>query len=627
MYYSSVGRGIVHVVQQTDVDGEGGDVNDNEVGDVNENWDVTVEYEQVDVGEVAASASSRGQRSQRETNLTSECLVCGGKAAAHQHYGAVCCYSCRAFFRRGISRAYTCVRGDRSCQINSITRTNCKKCRFDRCLGVGMRPELVDATLRRKQEEVRRQEVMEMMDTLDHSEVLETENQSVNGIIQLHQAAVHARNVAAASAQLQSQQVLQAVQGLQQPIPRHMLQAPQTPAPKRSDNVISPGSGKKKVLLELRQNENERTEPPRTPNGQLMHVQSQTPVRQQTYYIFHPMSQTFEPITFAEFSEGEIVEEVVVGQDDEKYEEVVNAHDYIEVKEHVPAICDNPVEQILGNIPSPQLVKKPVISPVVKQPRKRKLVQETPALNLVHADAQIKPAKTSVIKKLTNELIEETILENSTFTDDLKPSGNEMKNEDVTNENVNNNVNIEDLVDVCFEEELLHKNVFEEENLTEMGGKFLTSKKRKTEAVECSSLPPKKRHQMKILEPDYNYSLVSYFSHKILEFELTIEEKLQINFLLLASEKKKFIAPNMSDIFQLKLFNNFTSDALVLVQNEVKTMALFKYLFYQKKISFARGKVRNTKILLFRYLSSFKPVTYAAQLAHHLIGLIETEKS
>ena len=38
-------------------------------------------------------------------------------------------------------------------------------------MGVGMRPELVDATLRRKQEEVRRQEVMEMMDTLDHSEV------------------------------------------------------------------------------------------------------------------------------------------------------------------------------------------------------------------------------------------------------------------------------------------------------------------------------------------------------------------------------------------------------------------------------------------------------------------------
>ena len=57
----------------------------------------------------------------------------------------------RAFFRRGISREYTCVRGDMTCQVNSITRTNCKRCRFDRCLEVGMRPELVDATLRRKQ--------------------------------------------------------------------------------------------------------------------------------------------------------------------------------------------------------------------------------------------------------------------------------------------------------------------------------------------------------------------------------------------------------------------------------------------------------------------------------------------
>ena len=88
-----------------------------------------------------------------------------------QHYGAVCCYSCRAFFRRGITRSYVCVRGDDLCQVgvsmlskqvqryciglnmqvNSITRTNCKRCRYARCLAVGMKPELVDATLKRKQ--------------------------------------------------------------------------------------------------------------------------------------------------------------------------------------------------------------------------------------------------------------------------------------------------------------------------------------------------------------------------------------------------------------------------------------------------------------------------------------------
>ena len=36
-------------------------------------------------------------------------------------------------------------------QVNSITRTNCKRCRYARCLAVGMKPELVDATLKRKQ--------------------------------------------------------------------------------------------------------------------------------------------------------------------------------------------------------------------------------------------------------------------------------------------------------------------------------------------------------------------------------------------------------------------------------------------------------------------------------------------
>ena len=35
--------------------------------------------------------------------LTTSCSVCGGPAASHLHYGAVCCYSCRAFFRKQIN--------------------------------------------------------------------------------------------------------------------------------------------------------------------------------------------------------------------------------------------------------------------------------------------------------------------------------------------------------------------------------------------------------------------------------------------------------------------------------------------------------------------------------------------
>ena len=42
-----------------------------------------------------------GKDSEKDESLAAECSVCGSPAAAHLHYGAVSCYSCRAFFRRG----------------------------------------------------------------------------------------------------------------------------------------------------------------------------------------------------------------------------------------------------------------------------------------------------------------------------------------------------------------------------------------------------------------------------------------------------------------------------------------------------------------------------------------------
>jgi hypothetical protein len=44
--------------------------------------------------------------------LKSECSVCGSPAAAHLHYGAISCYSCRAFFRRGPPRQVRSVEDD-----------------------------------------------------------------------------------------------------------------------------------------------------------------------------------------------------------------------------------------------------------------------------------------------------------------------------------------------------------------------------------------------------------------------------------------------------------------------------------------------------------------------------------
>lgn len=76
--------------------------------------------------------------------------------------------------------------------------------------------------------------------------------------------------------------------------------------------------GRKKVLLELREDEQgeEEHEQELTEIAEGEGVQlpaGAQPVRQQTYYIFHPGSQTFEPVTIAEFMEQPVAQEVVVG--------------------------------------------------------------------------------------------------------------------------------------------------------------------------------------------------------------------------------------------------------------------------------------------------------------------------
>ena len=48
-----------------------------------------------------------------------ECQVCGDTANDHIHYGAIACYSCRAFFRRGVNSnaPYYCSQS-KNCSIN-----------------------------------------------------------------------------------------------------------------------------------------------------------------------------------------------------------------------------------------------------------------------------------------------------------------------------------------------------------------------------------------------------------------------------------------------------------------------------------------------------------------------------
>jgi len=75
------------------------------------------------------------------------CGVCSSPATDVLHYGATACYSCRAFFRRSAvkRREYRhCSKLTGNCQINSVaTRKNCKKCRLEKCIHIGMKPEKV----------------------------------------------------------------------------------------------------------------------------------------------------------------------------------------------------------------------------------------------------------------------------------------------------------------------------------------------------------------------------------------------------------------------------------------------------------------------------------------------------
>ena len=68
------------------------------------------------------------------------CEVCGDVANDHMHYGAIACYSCRAFFRRSVAclAPYFCSI-NQCCPITKQTRKHCQSCRFQKCLAIGMK--------------------------------------------------------------------------------------------------------------------------------------------------------------------------------------------------------------------------------------------------------------------------------------------------------------------------------------------------------------------------------------------------------------------------------------------------------------------------------------------------------
>lgn len=71
----------------------------------------------------------------------SPCPICGDKISGF-HYGIFSCESCKGFFKRTVQnrKNYMCLRGG-NCPVTVATRKKCPACRFDKCLGCGMKLE------------------------------------------------------------------------------------------------------------------------------------------------------------------------------------------------------------------------------------------------------------------------------------------------------------------------------------------------------------------------------------------------------------------------------------------------------------------------------------------------------
>ncbi|GMR34707.1 hypothetical protein PMAYCL1PPCAC_04902, partial [Pristionchus mayeri] len=90
-----------------------------------------------------------------------ECLVCSDKITVI-HLGMDTCRACASFFKRtkSLDRQYPCRQGDRNCSVNKDNKFTCRRCRFDKCLAIGME---YDGPMR-----VRAKKSAQLLDTIGH---------------------------------------------------------------------------------------------------------------------------------------------------------------------------------------------------------------------------------------------------------------------------------------------------------------------------------------------------------------------------------------------------------------------------------------------------------------------------
>ncbi|CAB3409138.1 unnamed protein product [Caenorhabditis bovis] len=75
------------------------------------------------------------------------CRVCERTYDGSQHFGIDICRACAAFFRRSVhvKKTFVCRRGANKCRLDTPRKVTCQKCRWVRCLQVGLHTDLVSS--------------------------------------------------------------------------------------------------------------------------------------------------------------------------------------------------------------------------------------------------------------------------------------------------------------------------------------------------------------------------------------------------------------------------------------------------------------------------------------------------
>jgi len=89
------------------------------------------------------SYKSKSMKSSLTSRTKILCQVCGDKSSGF-HFGVYTCEACKGFFRR-CNKKYKANTGPcaKRCVITKETRNNCSRCRFERCISVGMAVEKI----------------------------------------------------------------------------------------------------------------------------------------------------------------------------------------------------------------------------------------------------------------------------------------------------------------------------------------------------------------------------------------------------------------------------------------------------------------------------------------------------